>query len=168
MPELARRCAQGTGILLMATFLAVAAQAQAPPQPPSLPDKPPAKPSERQAPPDANPRRLTVHKFNDRKNLWLFGGVALVRGLDFASTKNFRRRGRDEILLTNEVVDNNATFAVIQAAGVATSIGVSYLLHRTGHHKAERVVSIVHISVGGFGVVRNFSLESRPLQPATP
>lgn len=159
---------KGIEILLLTVFLAGPARAQAQSQPPPLPEKPAARQPEQQTPPATNPPPLRVHKFNDRKNLWLFGGIGLVRGLDFASTKNFRRRGRDEILLTNEVVDNSAAFAVIQAAAVATSIGVSCLLHRTGHHKAERVVSIVHISVAGVGVVRNFSLKSRPVQPGTP
>ena len=155
---------------MMTAFLAgvIHAQSQGPPQQPSLPDKPVAKQTDQQPPPAAEQKPPAVHKFNDRTNLWLFGSVAVVRTLDFVSTKDFRRRGRDEILLTNDVVDNSAAFAAIEAAGVAASIGVSYLLHRKGHHKAERVVSIVHISVGGFGVVRNFCLESRPTQPATP
>ena len=89
----------------------------------------------------------------------------MTRAADFASTKNFRSRGRDEILLTNEVVDNTPGFVAVQVGGVATSVALSYLFHRTGHHKLERWVSILHISVGGFGVVRNFALETRPTSP---
>ena len=42
-----------------------------------------------------------------------------------------------------------------------TSIGISYVFHRTGHHKLERWMSIGHISVASFGAVRNYCLESR-------
>jgi len=46
--------------------------------------------------------------------------------LDYSSTLNLRRRGDNEILVTNDLVDNHAAFAVVEAAGTAVSIG-----HRT-------------------------------------
>jgi len=106
-----------------------------------------------------------AHRFWDRTNLWLFAGVGAARGLDYASTRNFRRRGRNEALLTNDIVDNAPLFASIEAAGVAASVGVSYWLHRTGHHKLERGVSIVHIGGGATGAAINFALKSvhRPM-----
>jgi hypothetical protein len=101
------------------------------------------------------------HRFWDRKNILLFSGVALLRGLDYASTRNFQARGREEILLPDDVVNNSAGFAGLEAAGDVTSVGISYIFHRTGHHKLERWVSIGHIGVTGFGVVRNYSLKSK-------
>ncbi|MBV9572474.1 MAG: hypothetical protein JOY93_00355 [Acidobacteriales bacterium] len=101
------------------------------------------------------------HRFWDRTNLLLFGGVGVLRGLDYASTRNFEARGRSEILIPDDIVNNSAGFASLEAAGAATSVGLSYMLHRTGHHKLERWLSIGHIGVTGFGVVRNYSLESR-------
>jgi hypothetical protein len=59
------------------------------------------------------------------------------------------------------VVNNSAGFASLEAAATATSIGFSYWMHRTGHHKIERWISITHISVTGFGDVRNYALESK-------
>jgi hypothetical protein len=100
------------------------------------------------------------HRFWDQTNEWLFAGVAASRTLDYFSTLNMRARGRQEILLTNEVVDNHAAFAVIEAAGTATSIGVSYLFHRYGHHKLERWTSIVHIGLTTTGAVRNYCLKT--------
>jgi hypothetical protein len=102
-----------------------------------------------------------VHPFFDRTNLLLFTGVGIFRGLDYASTRNMQARGREEILLPDDVVNNSAGFAAVEAAGTAASIGLSYWMHRTGHHSMERWVSIVHISVTGFGVVRNYSLKSK-------
>lgn len=102
-----------------------------------------------------------IHRFWDRENALLFSGVAVFRGLDYASSRNMQARGREEILLPDDVVNNSAGFAALEAAGAATSVGLSYWMHRTGHHKLERWISIAHISVAGFGVVRNYSLESR-------
>ena len=98
------------------------------------------------------------HPFWDRTNLMLFSGVAVFRGLDYASTRNMQARGREEVLLPDDVVNNSAGFASLELAGTATSVGLSYWMHRTGHHKVERWVSIVHIGVTGFGVARNYAL----------
>jgi len=81
--------------------------------------------------------------------------------MDYASTRNMQARGRKEILLAPEVVNNSAAFASLEAAGTMTSVGISYILHRTGHHKLERWMSIGHISVTAFGDVRNYCLESK-------
>ena len=110
--------------------------------------------------PKASSAARDEHRFWDQTNDWLFAGVAASRALDYFSTLNMRRRGRQEILLTNEVVDNHAAFAAIEAAGTATSIGVSYLFHRYGHHKLERWTSIVHIGLTTGGAVRNYSLKT--------
>ena len=70
-------------------------------------------------------------------------------------------RGREEILLPDDVVNNSAGFASLEAAATATSVGLSYWMHRTNHHKIERWISIVHISVTAFGDARNYALESK-------
>ncbi|MCL5006207.1 MAG: hypothetical protein M1404_06700 [Acidobacteria bacterium] len=99
-----------------------------------------------------------THRFFDRTNLMLFAGVAAVRALDFTSTEHFRHNGHNEVLLTNSIVDNKPLFAGIEVAGAAASIGLSYLLHRTGHHKLERWVSLVHIGAGAVGDIHNYTL----------
>jgi hypothetical protein len=101
------------------------------------------------------------HRFWDRTNLFLFSGIAVTRGFDYASTRNFQARGRQEILLPNDVVNNSAGFASLEAAATVASIGISYLLHRTGHHTLERWMSIGHIGVTAFGDIRNYSLKTR-------
>jgi hypothetical protein len=115
--------------------------------------------------PETNVVNTDAHRFWDPTNDWLFAGVAASRTLDYFSTLNMRHRGRQEILLTNEVVDNHAGFAAIEAAGTATSIGVSYLFHRYGHHKLERWTSLIHIGLASGGAVRNYCLKTA--HPAT-
>jgi hypothetical protein len=100
------------------------------------------------------------HRFWDKKNGWLFAGVGAARTFDYFSTLNLRRRGDNEILLTNEVVDNHAAFAAIEAAGTGVSIGASYLFHHYGHHKLERWTSIVHFGLATSGAVRNYCLKT--------
>ncbi len=48
------------------------------------------------------------HRFWDKKNDWLFAGVGAARTFDYFSTLNLRRRGGQEILVTNDLVDNHA------------------------------------------------------------
>jgi hypothetical protein len=107
------------------------------------------------------------HRFWDGKNLLLFSGVAAARALDYTSTLNMRRRGRQEILLTNSVVDNHPLFAGIEVAGTGLSIGASYLFHETGHHRLERWVSVVHIGLAVTGDIRNYSLQTAHPAPAS-
>jgi len=102
-----------------------------------------------------------THRFWDNENVLLFSGVAAFRALDFTSTKNFLARGRTEVLIPDDIVDNNAGFAGLEAAATATSIGISYVFHRTGHHKMERWLSIVHMSVTAFGDAHNYALKSK-------
>jgi hypothetical protein len=101
-----------------------------------------------------------THRFWDRENDWLFASVGAGRALDYASTMNLRRRGINEIFLTNSIVDNHPLFGGIEAAATAASIGVSYLFHRTGHHRLERWTSAIHIGVAVGGAARNYALKT--------
>jgi hypothetical protein len=104
--------------------------------------------------------RTGDHRFWDGENAWLFAGVGASRTLDYFSTLNMRRRGRQEIFLTNDVVDDHAAFAAIEAAATGVSIGASYLFHRYNHHKLERWTSIIHIGLATTGSVRNYCLKT--------
>jgi hypothetical protein len=126
-----------------------------------------AKPGSRSGQPSVSSQaERGSHPFWDKDNLLLFAGVGAGRVLDYLSTRHFRERGVNEWLLSNSIVDNKPLFAGIEAAGVAASIGVSYLFHRSGHHKLERWVSIVHIGVAVGGSAWNYSLKAS--SPAAP
>ena len=106
------------------------------------------------------------HRFWDKENILLFSGVGVFRALDYTSTKNMLARGREEILIPDDVVNSRAGFPALEAAAAATSVGISYIMHRTGHHKLERWVSIVHIGVTGFGAARNYALDTKHRESA--
>ena|SRR5437868_11584164 len=148
--------------LLSILLLALSAAAQSDPPAVAPPDAPLPAPVAAVAATHAP----QAHAFWDHKNAWLFSGVAVFRTLDYTSTRNMRDRGRQEILLTNWVVDNRPLFIGIEAAATGLSIGLSYVMHRTGHHKVERLVSIGHISGAAFGDARNYALKSGHHYPA--
>jgi len=100
------------------------------------------------------------HRFWDKKNDLLFAGVGAARTFDYFSTLNLRRRGDQEILVTNDLVDNHAAFRVVEAAGTGVSIGTSFLFHHYGHHKLERWTSIIHFGLATTGAVRNYCLKT--------
>ena len=145
-----------------AVLLALAASAAPAQQPPtqgaqSIAGTPQSQPQpQTQAPPTKSIPK--THAFWDRENILLFAGVGAARALDYASTLNIRRRGINEIFLTNGIVDNHPLFASIEAGGTAASIGVSYIFHCTGHHKLERWTSVVHFGVAVGGSIRNYAL----------
>ena len=144
-------------ILLLASIVTMGASAICG-QEPAAPVQIPATEPSASAAKNKTVKLRQEHRFWDKKNAWLFAGVGASRALDYSSTLNLRRRGDNEILLTNDIVDNHAAFAVVEAAGTAVSIGASYLFHRTGHHKLERWTSIVHIGLTTSGAVRNYCL----------
>lgn len=152
-------------LLLGLTFLLVVplAHAQESKVSAALTDAPSAASAATPAPVISSPRTEqspATHCFWDRENMLLFSGVAAFRALDFASTKNFLARGRTEVLIPDDIVYNNAGFASLEAAATATSVGISYWFHRTGHHKMERWLSITHLSVTAFGDAHNYALKT--------
>jgi len=104
--------------------------------------------------------RTKEHRFWDKQNDWSFAGVGAARTFDYLSTLNLRRRGDQEVFLTNNVVDNHAAFVAIEAAATGVSIGASYLFHHYGRHKLERWTSTVHFGLATTGAVRNYCLKT--------
>jgi hypothetical protein len=123
-------------------------------------DAKPAAPTPRAIRPRPQAAGKDEHHFWDKTNEWLFAGVAAARTLDYFSTLNMRCRGRQEILVTNDVVDDHAAFVAVEAAGTGLSIGAAYLFHRYDHHKLERWVSVVHIGLATTGSIRNYCLKT--------
>lgn len=101
----------------------------------------------------ATPRSEYEHKFWDKENAALFVVTAALSGADFAVTRSNLQSGGQEL---NPVVRifgrSTAGLAVNFAGETAGVVSVSYLLHRTGHHKLERALSMVDIA-GSAGAV---------------
>jgi hypothetical protein len=93
------------------------------------------------------------HKFWDSKNRVLFAAVTALDATDFAVTRaNLQSGGRELNPITCFFGGSTTGLAVNFAGETAGVIGISYFFHRTGHHKLERIVSMVNIG-GSAGAV---------------
>jgi hypothetical protein len=110
--------------------------------------------------PPAPERSEYEHKFWDKENLALFVATGALSGADFAVTRSNLQSGGQEL---NPVVRifgrSTAGLAVNFAGETAGVITVSYFLHRIGHHKLERALSMVDIA-GSAGAV-SYGLANR-------
>jgi hypothetical protein len=96
------------------------------------------------------------HRFLDKTNIALFTGVATMRALDLHSTWKLRRNGWNEYVLPARLVDSKPAFTAFSVGMVAAHVGGCYLLHRTGHHRMERIASAVHIATGAAAAANNY------------
>jgi hypothetical protein len=94
------------------------------------------------------------HKFWDKENRVLFAASAAFSAADFAVTRaNLQSGGRDLNPVVRFFGPSTAGLAVNFAGETLGVVGVSYILHRTGHHKLERIFTMVNIgsSAGAVG-----------------
>lgn len=116
-----------------------------------------------------------AHRFFDQRNLELTAGNLFAQIADGITTQHLLSRSgqmrnvRIHGVLTptpyfyEEANPVARPFATRGWAGEATYIGmvtgtelgVRYLLHRTGHHKLERIVPLAFAAVSGFAASRN-------------
>lgn len=93
------------------------------------------------------------HQFWDRKNTLLFATTAGLNTADFFATRhNLRNGGRELNPLTRPFASSTAGLAANFAGETAGVIGLSYLFHKSGHHKLERVVSILNVGASATAV----------------
>jgi hypothetical protein len=93
------------------------------------------------------------HKFWDGKNCALFAASAALNGADFAVTRANLQSGGEELNpLVRPFGRSTPGLAVNFAGETAGVIGLSYFFHKTGHHRLERIVSMVNIG-GSAGAV---------------
>lgn len=94
------------------------------------------------------------HHFFDRENTVLFGAVAVSATADFFTTRaNLASGGRELNPVARMFTSSTPLLAANFGLETAGVIGLSYMLHKTGHHQLERLTSFVDIgsSVGAVG-----------------
>ena len=93
------------------------------------------------------------HRFWDRKNRALFVAVSALDVTDFVVTRANLRTGGKEMNPIARVFGNSTPGLVANFAGETVGvIALGYLFHKTGHHKLERLVSVVNIGASGAAV----------------
>ena len=100
------------------------------------------------------------HKFWDRENSILFATNAAFSAADFVVTRdNLRSDGQELNPVTRLFSGSTPGLAMNFAGETAGVVGVSYFLHKTGHHKLERVASMLNI--GSSAAAVSFDLAHR-------
>ena len=86
------------------------------------------------------------HRFWDRENSVLFAASAAFSGADFVVTRDNLRSGGQELNPVTRVFSGSTTGLAVNFAGETVGVvGLSYLFHKTGHHKMERAISMLNI-----------------------
>lgn len=99
------------------------------------------------------PEAPRQHSFWDRENLSLFGAVAGLSAADFAATRaNLQNGGRELDPVARLFGRSTAGLAANFTGETAGVVGISYFFHKTGHHKLERLTSVINISASSFAV----------------
>ncbi|MGA8341267.1 MAG: hypothetical protein WB781_04955 [Candidatus Sulfotelmatobacter sp.] len=76
----------------------------------------------------------------------LFVAAAALNGADFAVTRANLQSGGQELNPVVRIFGQSSAGLAVNFIGETTGvISISYFFHKTGHHKLERVVSIVNI-----------------------
>ncbi len=100
------------------------------------------------------------HRFWDNQNRALFATVAAFSAADFCVTRaNLANGGRELNPVTRILSGSTPGLAVNFSLETGSVIGASYLFHKTGHHKLERIVSVANI--GGSVAAVAFGLTHR-------
>jgi hypothetical protein len=104
------------------------------------------------------PEAPSQHSFLDGKNRFLFATVAMFSGADFAVTHmNLANGGRELNPMVRPFTGSTGALAMNFVGQTAGIVGVSYLLHKSGHHKLERMVPVANIASSAFAVAYGLS-----------
>ena len=106
----------------------------------------------------ALPEAPSQHRFWDNQNRVLFVTVAALDVADFAVTRaNLQNGGKELNPVTRLFSGSTAGLAANFAGETAGIIGLSYYLHKTGHHRLERITPMLNIGASSFAVVYDLS-----------
>lgn len=93
------------------------------------------------------------HRFWDRENTILFTAVGAAATADFFTTRaNLATGGRELNPIARIFTSSTPLLATNFALETAGVIGISYMFHKTGHHRLERLTSFLDTG-GSVGAV---------------
>lgn len=106
------------------------------------------------------PEAPTPHAFFDRTNVVLMSASAASIAADGFTTRNFVNHEMNP--LARPFVNNNGKAAIYFGSSQAAVMGGMFLLHKTHHHKLERILPVVVTGVEAFWSIRNANLGTAP------
>lgn len=94
-----------------------------------------------------------VHRFLDSKNIGLQALNVAIMAADLATTRRaLQLPGTHE---ANPLMQSPGAMVSVKLAAVGAGLGISYLMHRSGHHRAERFVPIIFGIPSGVAAIHN-------------
>jgi len=106
------------------------------------------------------PKASTPHRFWDHENRILFAATGALAAADFCTTRaNLASGGKELNPLTRVFAGSPPALATNFALETAGVVGISYVFHKTVHHRLERLTSFVDI--GGSAAAVGYSLAHR-------
>lgn len=98
-------------------------------------------------------KKETTHRFWDRENRVLFAATGLAATGDFLVTHaNLSSGGRELDPVARLFTGSTPALACNFALQTTAVVGVSYLFHKTGHHRLERLTSVVSATASSSAV----------------
>ena len=98
-------------------------------------------------------RPAPVHRFLEAKNVALLSVSAIIMAADVASTRRaLLAPGAQE---ANPLMQSQGAEIALKFAAVGAGVGLSYLMHKSGHHKAERLIPLFLGVPSGIAAVHN-------------
>jgi hypothetical protein len=127
---------------------------------PILPAGTPAMKPMALVPVTVQPKEPAPHAFWDRKNRALFATVGALAAVDFYATHaNLASGGKELNPVTRVFTGSTPGLAAYFALEAGAVIGISYMFHKTEHHKLERITALINI--GTSGAAAGYSLGHR-------
>jgi hypothetical protein len=98
------------------------------------------------------------HRFWDKQNLTLFATTAALNTADFVVTRSILQHGGRELDPTARLFGRSTAGLAVNFAGETVRvIAISYFFHKTGHHKLERIASLINIGASAAAVSYDFA-----------
>ena len=99
------------------------------------------------------------HRFWDNANKLLFASHGMLEAVDFGITHHNLSDGEREMDSMAKALCESGTAGQLVFFGgrMAGVVGISYLLHRTGHHKLERAFPVYASGDSAYGVAYSFA-----------
>jgi hypothetical protein len=105
------------------------------------------------------PEHPMKHNFWDVSNKVLFVSHAGLEAVDFGIThRNLSQGGREMDSMAKALCESGTPGQLVFFGGrMAGVVAISYLLHRTGHHKLERAFPLYASGDSAYGVAYSFA-----------
>ena len=105
------------------------------------------------------PEVPTPHRFWDRTNYILFASHGALEAVDFGITHhNLSDGGRELDPMAKALCERGTAGQLVFFGGrMAGVVAISYLLHRTGHHKLERAFPVYASGDSAYGIGYSFA-----------